>query len=357
MVRADLGRAESYYRTRSIILAWKTPRSPGGQTPEPVSRRGAIERVQQRALASGFRLSLIATSPSTVVFRGQPSSPGLEDVAIKIFLDPVGNACDSAAVDSFRAMEHAAGTFEMNSSFGMVMPICVLPGLGALITEWVPGETVGRRLVVGPHGEAFKIAERAGGWLRHLHSSDRATSRPVEAQQALNQLKERTSLSDATNPKIVLHAIAVLEATTKRVAEGPHDWAICHGDFKPSNLLLNEDGRLLGCDIAATRYNFTLGDVAHFLNHAASELHDVRRPHRWKLVPIVEQSFCHGYFGGSVDKATMELLNWTRLAGATRVFINRSNWSPSWRLRISGHSLLWLIKRLITEGNYPEVVR
>jgi Ser/Thr protein kinase RdoA (MazF antagonist) len=149
------------------------------------------------------------------------------------------------------------------------------------------------------------------------------------------------------NPQVVLNAVAILNATSDTITRRSEAWSICHGDFKPNNLLLTEEGRILACDIVSTRCRVVLGDVAHFLNHAALQLY--LRRHR---VALVERAFCDGYFERA-NLASMEALNWIRLAGAVRIFLNRARWLPTWRSAISSLPLLWLIDRLVSEFYTP----
>jgi aminoglycoside phosphotransferase (APT) family kinase protein len=326
----------------SDAFSWSSQEFSGESKGEPLSYQEAITRLRRRASASGFRLSQVPSSPSAIVFRGDGAA-GSKDVAIKIFLDSIGKVSCSAATTSFAAIEHAQRIFASSSSLGIVKPICVVPELGAVITEWAEGITVQRRFWRSSPSEAGLIANRAGAWLAQLHRAEPASPRPIDVGRIMIEIKQLIDSSTASNRDTLVSAIALLDAKSKMLIEPPESWSIRHGDFKPSNLLLMEDGRILACDITSTGFNFVLSDVAHFLNHAA--LHLYLRRHR---VGVVERAFCNGYFENTVA-TNRNALAWMRLAGAVRTFLSRASWSRPWRSAFSGVPLLWLIERLTSD--------
>src|SRR5665213_2536073 len=145
----------------------------------PISCREAIVQLRRRASNSGFRISRISSSSFAIVFRAR-STLEPNDIAIKVFFNSAGGVSAGAATASFEALQRAQTSFGPSNALGVVKPICVLPELGAVITEWASGTTLQHWFKRCSVNEAGLIAGRAGAWLASLHGAKTGPSRSID---------------------------------------------------------------------------------------------------------------------------------------------------------------------------------
>lgn len=125
------------------------------------------------------------------------------------------------------ALNHARAE-ETGLPVPALLEVCKIEGNWAIVTEFVPGKTLARRMDEEP--------ERREEYL------ERFVALQMEVHQKRSPLMNRlgdkmyrkiteSELPDAT--KFELH---------KRLATLPARASVCHGDFNPSNIILTDDG-------------------------------------------------------------------------------------------------------------------
>lgn len=192
-------------------------------------------------------------------------------ICVKIINRPARRVPDSKRLHA--ALSHYHGKSDREGGFTVPRPFGCLPKLGAIIMEWVEGRTFSDLLKLDQlnarkrHENIRKVA----GWLRWFHSqSEMESGRMVPGSQLdviVKVFEENPDLHKAAMAgDAVLRQHMDLAARHASVLDGVEvDFAILHGDFKPTNLIFSSNGDVVGIDFLGVKRGPVTQDICRFL--------------------------------------------------------------------------------------------
>lgn len=156
---------------------------------------------------------------------------------------------------------------EVDVPFRVPAPVAFLPEVDALVMEYVMGRTIKEllryRSCLRPHTLLNGLAA-AGTFLRHVHALQSLPPVEVflqeEAEKVLVVAEEKLHPLGLALPNRVRRTLAQFPALR---ATAPLVWL--HGDFGPSNILLENDGSTVGLDVALTTVGHPEDDLVRFV--------------------------------------------------------------------------------------------
>lgn len=211
-----------------------------------------------------------------------------------------------------RRMEHTGG-------FTVPKPVAAFPNKQVVVMEWIEGPSV-RDLMRGMllNREAYRdILVRAGRWLGHFHAASMPKTEALSVARLIDGIEHRVSKS---HPGIVSDtAYAAADKTIRDLAtliEGRDmEHVEIHGDFTPSNLLIDRD-RTAGIDFGARRRLPHYYDICRFLVHLEAQ----RPAPKWLGAhpeSFAAEAFLEGY-GEKAPAATGDIMSYMMLIEVMR---------------------------------------
>ena len=252
----------------------------------------------------------------------------------------------------YEALERAYRWQAEEDRHAVVRPVGLFPEHDAFAMTWAPGRTlkeVLRRAVVDPSAARTAVAA-AGDFLRRFHAHGRSADVELDLGASVQDV-----LDFAAGPlreaglRLPDRVVATLEQSRGRSVVAPH--ALLHGDYVPSNLLLQESGEVVMLDPLLARVGPTVDDLARFLTVMSSEtvflpgevLPPVRRIRRQ-----LEATFLSAY-GISGGGALLEL---RLLKQHLLRWLARREHSE-----VRGVPLLFLVRRVINDVHMRTLLR
>jgi len=172
----------------------------------------------------------------------------------------------AAAVREYTALE----TLLERTSRAGVRPLAPLPWTlcrehGVYAMAWVGGDTCTNLLLRSSTKQAEALGESAGHWLRRFHETSALSPRRNDFEEKLKYVNQFAKAAGGVAP-LLLRAADVLGHLAPDAAARtlPASWL--HGDFKPDNLLIDQDG-VTGLDVQLAFENTVVYDLAPFLNN------------------------------------------------------------------------------------------
>ncbi|MDA3856702.1 MAG: phosphotransferase [Roseovarius sp.] len=156
--------------------------------------------------------------------------------------------------------------FMNRGSYRVAEPLLHLPEHGILVIEHVPGQPLLEHFWQCDTKDRARHLRPAAEWLRR-YTEGSESWRTGNATGWIARV-ERAAASQPFANLRALEAGILDELRRIAAALDGAEWrvAICHGDFHPNNLILNED-RLTGIDIGGSARMPVCKDIARFLVH------------------------------------------------------------------------------------------
>lgn len=206
---------------------------------------------------------------------------------------------------AFRALSRMAGKSGSESAYRVPEPVGLYCDDKVLVTEWVeaPSFRVQFLDLRTPKKLIVDNARRAAEWLKWFHSVDAGALGHLDTLRKLRNGLVHLSRDDfPIHDRAIATARDLLFSTSHQLHHYPTANVLCHGDFKPENILVS-DRTVVGIDFA-TRYR-TSGDndVVHFLNHTELLAYLPRGLRIYHIMPELIQTFLDGYYKDKEDHA------------------------------------------------------
>jgi hypothetical protein len=213
-----------------------------------MAERHEVLAALSRALSGtedGLRLQFVSPDRlgrrSTVYFVGLHEEPGRCRWVVKSpnpqvlredLPSPVSAELQFVALG--RATEHLAS---VSDRLATPRPVALLPEIGAYAMEYVPGESLSRRIRVGALVRPARVLEgvaAAASIIKSLHRLEPERETSIDLQTVVHRSLERAR---AVLGRVGLSApVAQLDPPERRAVRGKE--ALLHGDFAPENVLL-----------------------------------------------------------------------------------------------------------------------
>ena len=238
-----------------------------------------------------------------------------------------------SAAAQFEALQRAWRLYADEDAHAVARPVTVLPELGALVVQYIPGVTVSRtvqRGVIEP-ARAYRAAAAAGDALRRLHRRARRPARATALSELVDDvLAAETSALRPVGLQLPPEVRRVLDRVpTHRIAARR---VLLHGDYVGLNLILTQDHQVTMIDPTLASEGFPEDDVTRFLTVLSSAsvflAGSVFPPVR-KLRQNLERTFLAGY-GDADQPEVLELrlirqhiLRWRRRRELSRLAVHR----------------------------------
>lgn len=145
-------------------------------------------------------------------------------------------------------------------------PLYHLPDLGLIVVQRAPGQPMLEHLWQTDLDKRFNMMPGAVRWLRH-YTAPMERRAPMRAASWLSKAEKRLSKQASARLRPLLQELRTHLARLLPAMEG-RDWrvSICHGDFHPNNLLV-DDQTLIGIDTGGSAKLPIYKDMARFLTH------------------------------------------------------------------------------------------
>ena len=145
---------------------------------------------------------------------------------------------------------------------------------GAILMDWIDAPRLRQSLwrsAMRPQRQ-LHLVKRAGVWLRKLHGLSELSHEPIDAGKLISKLdiqleKHETAERLLRNDPAFLTVLKTFNKTAGSL-EGPHPHVFLHGDFTPSNMLV-QNLDVVGIDIWGARRGPIYEDIARMLTYLA----------------------------------------------------------------------------------------
>lgn len=258
---------------------WHSPEVDSGEgsdVPRPADLvRGALSRALDASESDELELSIerqrLAGRSNIFVVRSATPIQGHSRWVVKQphtewSQDDVGSPL--TAHQEFEALQRLHGHFErLDVPFRVPTPIAYLPDLDAFAMEYVAGVTIKQLLSYRSLRRPAPLLDgltAAGTFLRHLHALEVLPTVDVdlkqEADQVLAVAEEKLHPLGLALPDSVRRTMLEVPAVT---VTSPQVWL--HGDFGPANIILADDGSIVGLDAALHTVGLPEDDLVRFV--------------------------------------------------------------------------------------------
>ena len=243
----------------------------------------------------------------TIIVKHAPDEPVVVDDRPRLVapMEPT-----ERLTQEFEALRLVADRFADGDDpgLGAVRPLGILPETHALAMEAYAGRPLHETLIPGlirqtSELRATRLVERAGHWLHAFHDLP-ADDRPVrqgsraEIAEAFHAVGRFLTAQGAPAD---IAAVAETGARAVTRLADPLPIALCHGDFAPRNILIDQTGRVAVIDISVRWRAPVYEDLASLLVALRmSRANALTRGYVFgPAVGRLEPAFLHGYFDGA----------------------------------------------------------
>lgn len=224
-------------------------------------------------LAPGVRWRLegpVGRTRKCIIYR--LSAPEHASLALKQYKPGVASA--AAPGLQYEALMRCQDAAATGSPVPAPQAHAFAPDIGAVLMEWVDApqlRTLLWRTALRP-GHRRRLITRTARWLRSFHDLSPVAVEPLDGTKLLRKLQGKLDASAAA--PLMMHgdplfreALAAFTETAQQGGlEAPH--ALLHGDFTPSNILIDK-GDVIGIDMWGARRGPVLEDIARMLTYLA----------------------------------------------------------------------------------------
>ncbi len=217
------------------------------------------------------------------------------------------------AEDEFLALRRLETHFrDLGASFRVPTPVAHLPEHDAFVMEHVSGPTVKQLLNYGSVRRPKRLLDglsAAGAFLRCVHDLERRPAVDVdlkdEAQQVLALEEELLLPLGLSLPDRVRHTLVEMPS---RTVSSPEVWL--HGDWGPANVILAEDGSVVGLDPALSTVGHREDDLVRFTVLVAGVIRlapELVIPPVGRVRRRLEDRLLHSYYQASTRPLLFEV--------------------------------------------------
>ena len=178
----------------------------------------------------------------------------------------------------------------------------------ALSMEYLPGESLEKRMRLAKHRQAFDDCLRISAcWLQELHGAPPINDKTGSDIGKILRRLESDCGPLASRKTMVAQALVLMRCCLDKINALPIKYVPLHGDFKPSNLIWTPEG-VYGIDIGLRFKNSGLMDVAQFISNVRLNLHNVPTIEYDQDVALILDTFLEAY--GDNSQQNIELTAW-----------------------------------------------
>lgn len=230
------------------------------------------------------------------------------------------------ARDEFEGLKRLHAHFQaIGGTVRVPEPIALFPDIGVLAMEYVPGRPLSRLLRHQPFRDPGPMLEGMTGtaeFIRQLHSleelPDAIVNLRTKAEEVLEVADEKLRPLGLSLPR---QAVDVLSRVPESLV--PTRQVRLHGDYGPTNLLLADDGSVVGIDASLEAIGAPEEDLVRFIVTMSCALRfapGLVLPATRGVRRQLESQFLRTYYDGAVVPPLLELtllhqlaLRWPRL--------------------------------------------
>lgn len=211
-------------------------------------------------------------------------------------------------------------------------PLALLTGSNLLLMEHASGRSLGRVLKDATAEEVSEVARLAAVVLATFHSLPVTGQRIAAPASDPRRLRASIARVDLVAPELASRMLAVLDAILRRLDTSPTP-VVIHGDFKPSQLLLDGD-RVAVVDFDRAGLGDPAVDVGSFMAQFHKEALDEERSYLRRLAPL----FLTAYQEHDVVDALAERARLHQSLALVRMAVRRFFRAPYSYARLGGTS-------------------
>lgn len=277
-------------------------------------------------------------------------------LALKVYKNNIASsAAPHIQYDAMRRCNEAAFT---NPLLRAPNALAFLPDERAILMEWHAATALGKTLwkkLYSPD-QRLEMINSAGKWLRAFHDLSDVKLLPLDGHKLAAKLKaqieKKTAAQDQLkNSRHFQRALSRFRDAAASCNE-PTPHALLHGDFTPSNLLVNS-GNIIGMDMWGVRHAPIYEDITRMLAYLG-----VVSPYALWPAPLspdspLMQAFIKGYANEQIDiqsKAFHIVLHYQQLRRwlvyadkkTTQPFSLKARWQLIQSQRLCLQTLNWL---------------
>jgi aminoglycoside phosphotransferase (APT) family kinase protein len=315
-----------------------------------------IQRLLAQAMKSsqscrgGFALQgPLKISASAQVFRADGGRIRRPMMVKQFVRDQLGGSAADAARRYFLSLNRISA-LARDAGMSASEPLLLLEHHGIVVASWIEGPALSEWLLQASFHERRTMLGRAGAWLARLHRASGFEYRVPDIAEAIARLETRFSQSAERKSRLVLDALAVLQSSANDLRTRPVPWSLSHGDFKPSNLIIEGD-RLVGIDVDLVIEAPNVNDAAHFLNHLQSRFYRPKGWLRWFEIEQLTECFAQEYARAAGGEMDVTLLAWRRLYNAVYLVLSHREWSQPGKAWLAGlilkHQVMMLKRSIV----------
>lgn len=248
----------------------------------------------------------VRTTATSQIFRAT-SDRRLGALAVKV-------AGTDSVNEQFQALDIASRALAATPGLTSPRPIAVFKSEGILLMEWVEGRNLDHftnRIFAGRQ-KLQDLGQGIGQMLRAIHKFEPSGSAPLPVDRICSEHRDNVSILDQTRRTRLEPAATTLEALAESVGAIDIAQARIHGDFKPSNIII-ENNRLVCIDAQFRYVGPIIYDLAQFINHCALSLYIPRYPRGHRPSEVVRNALLMAY-DQEMSPSTVFALDWLCLS-------------------------------------------
>lgn len=324
----------------------------GARTIVAASGTPAVDRERLTALfrAAGHidglgdcsRISIaqpIYESAQTRLYVGRPQGESGPKVLIKVALnEETGQPETDFAREQFDLLVKASSVRVDGKPLRVPRPYYFFADEAVVVQSWIEGRSLDH--VVRDRSLGFdrlcELVHGVGEWLGRYHAAGGIEHQPFD----LEPMALEIAAAAKSASRDIRRAARALAETHERLAQRPHPVTRLHCDFKPSNMVVNDEG-IFGIDFHESALACAYFDIAHFLNALTIDLLAAGR-----ILPLLkfarlEESLVAGY-EGATRKVARDALTYFVVYDLARYAVQRDEASG-----LAASAKSWLLKRLV----------
>lgn len=198
------------------------------------------------------------------------SASSRKSVCIKI-VHPKPNGAENSG-SLFAALRHYHARSDHENGYTVPEPYGWIPEHRAVIMEWVDGRNFNqilKREWLTPRRRHDSV-RKAAKWLRWFHSQSEVEpstlAKRLKLKLIVTAFDEPVSEAAKTHDPELRGYLEIAKKASKKVQTTAMDLVDLHGDFKPTNLLISNTGKVVGIDFKGDGRGAAIHDICRFLS-------------------------------------------------------------------------------------------